>query len=202
MYTSRRIKISPGLQAYFLFIYQELIMLKSVQKGFTLIELMIVVAIIGILAAVALPAYQDYTIRARVTEGVLAASAIKTDISEGTTLNDLNNAVATWNARNGGLGASTKFVTSVLAVTTTGVTTVTFNAPAVGIKPAENLLRLSPYIRSAAGVQTMAVALAAQNTGTVDWACTSATNLAATNAGMGSAAVGTILAKYVPAACR
>ena len=56
--------------------------MKRLQKGFTLIELMIVVAIIGILAAVALPAYQDYTIRAKVSELVLAASGFKTTISE------------------------------------------------------------------------------------------------------------------------
>ena len=55
---------------------------KMVQKGFTLIELMIVVAIIGILAAVALPAYQDYTVRAKVSEVVLAASGGKTAVSE------------------------------------------------------------------------------------------------------------------------
>lgn len=57
-------------------------MKKTMQQGFTLIELMIVVAIIGILAAIALPAYQDYTIRARVSEVLLAGSAQKTGVTE------------------------------------------------------------------------------------------------------------------------
>jgi type IV pilus assembly protein PilA len=56
--------------------------MKTIQKGFTLIELMIVVAIIGILAAVALPAYQDYTVRAKASELILAASGARTAISE------------------------------------------------------------------------------------------------------------------------
>jgi len=56
--------------------------MKKIQQGFTLIELMIVIAIIGILAAIALPAYQDYTIRAKVTEGVIVASAYKVTVAE------------------------------------------------------------------------------------------------------------------------
>ena len=56
--------------------------MKKMQQGFTLIELMIVVAIIGILAAIALPAYQDYTVRARVSEGIVAASSARTAVSE------------------------------------------------------------------------------------------------------------------------
>ncbi len=56
--------------------------MRTIQKGFTLIELMIVVAIIGILAAVALPAYQDYTVRAKVSELILAASSARTAIAE------------------------------------------------------------------------------------------------------------------------
>nr|WP_176704181.1 pilin [Pseudomonas sp.]QBM91803.1 fimbrial protein, PilE, type IV pilin [Pseudomonas sp.] len=66
--------------------------MKKVQQGFTLIELMIVVAIIGILAAVAIPAYQDYTVRAKVTEVVMAASASKANIAE---MYQVNNALPT-----------------------------------------------------------------------------------------------------------
>ncbi len=58
-------------------------MFKKVQQGFTLIELMIVVAIIGILAAIAIPAYQDYTVRAKVTEGLNLADSAKTAVAEG-----------------------------------------------------------------------------------------------------------------------
>ena len=82
--------------------------MKRVQQGFTLIELMIVVAIIGILAAVALPAYQDYTIRARVSEAVLATSQCRTAISE---IYQTAKAGVTIGANNWGCGEATGGIT-------------------------------------------------------------------------------------------
>jgi type IV pilus assembly protein PilA len=92
--------------------------MKSIQKGFTLIELMIVVAIIGILAAVALPAYQDYTIRARTSELILAASAARTSVTEAAQgLNSLT-------ASGSGMVIGTGGKVSAAAVTTDGVITI------------------------------------------------------------------------------
>ena len=177
--------------------------MKSIQKGFTLIELMIVVAIIGILAAIALPAYQDYTIRTRITEGLTVAGDIQKQVAGAPTLVDLKVAVDTWNKQADKAGAKSKYVNSVLAVPETGVVTITYNDKTVGVAAAENTLVLSPYVQTGASpVPTLAVALAAGQTGTVDWACSSVTSDTATAQGLTSATAGKLQAKFAPSQCR
>ena len=157
-------------------------MLKKVQKGFTLIELMIVVAIIGILAAVAIPAYQDYTVRAKVTEGLVLASGAKTAIAE-------NAATGVAFASGWTAPSATKNVTS-LAVGATGAITITYTAAAGG-----GTLIMTPLTGVAPGT---ALAVGTPPADAIKWVCRSAASTSTFTTG----AAGTLLAKYAPAECR
>ncbi len=197
-------------------------MKRSIQKGFTLIELMIVVAIIGILAAVALPAYQDYTIRAKVSEAVIAGSSAKSAMSEGFQSDNVTGLTAAATAINATPFAqkSSKYVRNycVYNVAAGGAPTAAncaaFPANAtnwtISVALAANTgngiptgldgftFNLAPNVNNALPVAT------AQ--GAVDWACTSRTNVASTGRGLTNNAVvpaaRAILAKYMPSECR
>ena len=167
-------------------------MRQSIQKGFTLIELMIVVAIIGILAAIAIPAYQDYTIRAQVTEGLSLVSQVKVSVAEAYTTN------GAYPADGGAIGLdptkpiSGKYVTGVDLGDANGVITVTFGNQANATKLATETLSLAPY---------------ANANGDISWICglakaTNANEATAAAAETAATAGTSVAAKYLPATCR
>lgn len=172
--------------------------MKKMQKGFTLIELMIVVAIIAILAAIALPAYQDYTVRAKVSEAVVAASSPKAMVSEAFQTNGMQGvtaAAAEYNAR-AQAEKQTKVVNDI-EIGANGEITVTLESASNAGVPADaggTTLVFTPNVQGAV--------LAAGATGAIDWACASTTNTTATDRGLAVAANGTLPAKYAPSECR
>jgi type IV pilus assembly protein PilA len=147
---------------------------------------MIVVAIIGILAAVALPAYQDYTVRAKVSEGLVLANAAKLAVSE---TFQSNGTIPASNADANYTFNATPQVSNIV-ISAGGVITVTYSVPQVN----GNTLVITPNIGGAA--------LAAVTPGSISWVCKSAGSpaTAATTSGFG--AQGTLPSRFAPASCR
>lgn len=145
--------------------------MKTMQKGFTLIELMIVVAIIGILAAVALPAYQDYTVRAKVSEGMIAASSLKigvTDVFADTGMSGITAYATTIDAAVTAGEITTPLITDVNIGTAGQISIVLGGIPQLG---STNVITYVPQIGGVAISN-------ANSTGSISWLCnTSATTI-------------------------